>query len=64
MPKPLRVKSGPEYWKLMERTARRVESWPEWKTGEPAIISLPEKKEKANLEKQNESGTPAKIPRR
>jgi hypothetical protein len=35
----LKVKNGAEYWTLLEKTARRVESWPEWKTGEPAIIS-------------------------
>ena len=38
----LRVKNGAEYWKLVETTARRVESWPEWKTGEPAIVSQQE----------------------
>lgn len=38
----LKVKSGAEYWKLVETTAHRVESWPEWKTGEPAIVSQQE----------------------
>lgn len=32
--KPLRVKMGPEYWALVDSTARRVERWPAWKTGE------------------------------
>jgi len=27
------VKKGPDYWRLLEKTARLVESWPEWKTG-------------------------------
>lgn len=28
------VKTGAEYWDLMERTARKVDKWPAWKTGE------------------------------
>lgn len=39
----LQVKTGAEYWKLVEKTARRVASWPEWKTGEPAIVPPLEK---------------------
>lgn len=27
------VKNGVEFWNLIEKTARRVEGWPEWKTG-------------------------------
>ena len=34
--KPLLVKSGAEYWCLLEKTARLVEKWPTWKTGEPS----------------------------
>ena len=45
IPRELRVKTGAEYWRLVEKTARRVASWPEWKTGEPAIVPPPETNE-------------------
>src|ERR1700677_3623058 len=28
------VKNGPEYWKQVEATARKVDHWPSWKTGD------------------------------
>src|ERR1035437_675474 len=28
------IKTGQAYWELMERTAARVEKWPQWKAGE------------------------------
>lgn len=37
---PLRTKLGEEYWLLLEKTARRVENWPEWKTGKSATRKI------------------------
>lgn len=34
MNKPL---TGQAYWELIERTARHVETWPDWKRGERTI---------------------------
>jgi hypothetical protein len=32
----LQVKTGQEYWQMVEETARLVESWPDWKKGGPS----------------------------
>lgn len=31
--KGLKTKMGEEYWKMLEETAKRVDTWPEWKKG-------------------------------
>lgn len=34
----LEVKRGPQYWEMVEKTAQLVESWPDWKKGEPSTV--------------------------
>jgi hypothetical protein len=41
-----RVKTGDEYFALLERAAERVEKWPAWKTGERKA-QVPEEKQDA-----------------
>ena len=51
--RPIQVKNGREFWALLEKTARQVESWPEWKTGSRG----PERK--TNLDRRDDKKTAA-----
>lgn len=40
MKKPLKPLTGEAYWKLIRETASRVDTWPDWKKGEPVRRSI------------------------
>jgi hypothetical protein len=57
----LQVKSGQEYWQMVEETARLVDSWPDWKKGEPSGAQRVILSDRGEQDKQPTRDPPAPV---